>query len=108
LSASAEVLIRHESFERFKSLREVIGHQESMQMLLQVVMGLIVILFHRGVFGCAVHPFYLGFSSRDGWFSYSACSSSVNMVEHGCFGPIGALCTGVRFFHFVTLFGFRA
>jgi hypothetical protein len=57
--AVTDVLIRGESCERFKSLREVIGHQERMQMLFQVVMGLVVILFHGGVFARAVHAFDL-------------------------------------------------
>jgi hypothetical protein len=33
-------------------------------------------------------------------------SSGVKIVEQGCFGPIGASCTCVRFFHFATVFGF--
>jgi hypothetical protein len=54
-----EVLISGESLKRFESLGEVIGHQEAMQMLFQMVMGLVVILFHGGLFERAVHAFYL-------------------------------------------------
>src|ERR671918_2353218 len=59
LPASADVFIRCESLERFEALGEVIGHQEGLQMRFQVVMGLVVILFHGGVFERAVHPFHL-------------------------------------------------
>jgi hypothetical protein len=59
LPAFADVLIRGQAFERFESLREIIGHQEGLQMLFQVVMSLIVILFHGGLFERAVHPFDL-------------------------------------------------
>jgi hypothetical protein len=62
--ALTDVLIGCDSFERFESLREVIGHQEGMQMLFQVVMGLVVILLHGGVFERAVHAFYLAIGPR--------------------------------------------
>jgi hypothetical protein len=39
LPALADVFIRGESFERVEPLREIIGHQEGLQMLFQVVMG---------------------------------------------------------------------
>jgi hypothetical protein len=57
--ALTDVLISGESLKRFESLGEVIGHQEAMQMLFQVVMSLVVILFHGGVFERAVHAFHL-------------------------------------------------
>ena len=47
LPALTDVLIGGKAFERFESLREIIGHQESMEMLFQVVMGLVIILFSR-------------------------------------------------------------
>jgi hypothetical protein len=50
---------RGKAFERFESFREVIGHQEGLQMLFQVVMGLVVIRFHGGVSRRVVHAFYL-------------------------------------------------
>ena len=64
LPAFADVFIRCESFERFESLGEVIGHQESIQVFFQVLVGLVVILFHRGVFERAVHAFYLAIRPR--------------------------------------------
>ena len=45
LPALADVLIRRKSLERFESLCEIIGHQKGIQMLFQVVMGVVVILF---------------------------------------------------------------
>ena len=57
--ALTDVFIRGESFERFEALGEVVGHQESIQVLFQMVMGVIVILFHGGVFERAVHAFDL-------------------------------------------------
>jgi hypothetical protein len=57
--AVADVFIRCESFERFESLGEVIGHQESLEMLFQMVMALVMVLFHGGVFERAVHAFHL-------------------------------------------------
>jgi NAD dependent epimerase/dehydratase family enzyme len=57
--ALTAVLISGESLKRFESLGEVIGHQEALQMFFQVVMSLVVILFHGGVFERAVHAFYL-------------------------------------------------
>ena len=62
--ALTDVLIGCESFERFESLREVISHQESLEMLFQVVVGLIVVLFHGGLFERAVHPFDLAIGPR--------------------------------------------
>jgi hypothetical protein len=62
--ALTDVLIGCDSFERFESLREVIGHQEGMQMLFQVVMSLVVILLHGGVFARAVQAFYLAIGPR--------------------------------------------
>ena len=59
LPAFADVLIRCKSCERFESLREIIGHQEGLQMLFQVVMSLVVMLFHGGLFERTVHPFHL-------------------------------------------------
>ena len=64
LAALADVLIRGQAFERLEALGEVIGHQEGLQMRFQVVMGLVVILVHRGVFECAVHPFHLAVRPR--------------------------------------------
>jgi hypothetical protein len=57
--ASADILIRRESFACIELLGEVVGHQESIQVRFQMVMGLIVILFHGGVFERAVHAFSL-------------------------------------------------
>jgi hypothetical protein len=51
LSASVDVFIRGKAFERFESFREVIGHQEGLQMLFQVVMGLVVIRFRVASLG---------------------------------------------------------
>jgi hypothetical protein len=62
--ALTDVLIGCESFERFEALREVIGHQEGMQMRFQVVRGLVVIRFHSGVFARAVHAFDLALGPR--------------------------------------------
>jgi hypothetical protein len=59
LPASVDVFIRGKAFERFESFREVIGHQEGLQMLFQVVMGLVVIRFHGGVSRRVVHAFDL-------------------------------------------------
>ena len=59
LPASADVLIRCESFERFESLGEVIGQQECIQVFFQVLVGLVGIFFHRGVCERAVHAFHL-------------------------------------------------
>jgi hypothetical protein len=64
LPAFADVLIRCQSFERFESLREIIGHQEGMQMLFQVVMGHVVIPFYGGLFERAIHPFHLAIGPR--------------------------------------------
>ncbi len=62
--ALTDVLIGCESCEGFEPLREVIGHQEGMQMRFQVVLGLVVILFHGGVFARAVHAFDLAIGPR--------------------------------------------
>ena len=59
LPALTDVLIGGQAFQGLEALGEVIGHQESLQVFLQVLMGLVVILFHCGVFECAVHAFYL-------------------------------------------------
>jgi hypothetical protein len=59
LPTFADVLIWCKALERCESLRKIIGHQESMQMLFQVVMGLVVILFHGGIFARTVHTFHL-------------------------------------------------
>jgi hypothetical protein len=59
--AWADVLIGGESFQRFESLREIIGHQKSVQMFFQVVMSLVVRLLHGGCFEGAVHAFHLAF-----------------------------------------------
>ena len=59
LPALADVLIRRKSLERFESLCEIIGHQKGIQMLFQVVMGVVVILFYSSLFERTVHPFHL-------------------------------------------------
>jgi hypothetical protein len=59
LPAFADVLIRRKAFERFESFRKIIGHQKSMQMLFQVTMALVVILFDGGLFERTVHPFHV-------------------------------------------------
>jgi hypothetical protein len=58
LPASADVFIRGESLERFEARGAMIGHQEGLQMRFQVVMSLVVILVHGGVFARAVHAFH--------------------------------------------------
>jgi hypothetical protein len=55
--ALTDVLMGCESFEHFESLHKVTGHQESVHILFQVVIGLVVILFHGGVFERTVHAF---------------------------------------------------
>jgi hypothetical protein len=50
-----DVRSRGESFRRLASPRDVIGHQQGVRRLFQVGMGLIGILFHRGVFQRAGH-----------------------------------------------------
>ena len=57
LPAFVDVLIRGKAFERFESLRDIIGHQEDLPRLLQVVTGFVVILFHGGLFERAMHAF---------------------------------------------------
>ena len=64
LVAFADVLTRWKALERFESLREIIGHQEGVQMPFQVVMGLVVIPFHRGLFEHAIHSFHLAIGPR--------------------------------------------
>src|SRR5918999_847494 len=59
MPALTDILIGGKPFECFESLREVIGHQKGMQMLFQMVMSLVVIFFHSGVFKRAVHAFHL-------------------------------------------------
>jgi hypothetical protein len=44
LPALADVLIRGQACAGVESFREMIGHQEGMQMRVQVVMGLLVLL----------------------------------------------------------------
>ena len=62
LPALTDVLIGGKSFHGLEALGEAIGHQESIQVFFQVLMGLVVILFHCDVFECAVHAFYLAIS----------------------------------------------
>src|ERR671922_2646085 len=59
LPTFTDVLIRSESFQRLESPRDVIGHEEGMQLLFQMVMGLVVVLLHGGFFARAVHAFHL-------------------------------------------------
>jgi hypothetical protein len=59
LPALTDVRIGCKPLKRFEPLREVIGHQEGMQLLFQVDMSLVVIRFHWSRFERAVHPFHL-------------------------------------------------
>ena len=45
LPALTDVFIGGKPFERFESLRDVIGHQKGMEMLLQMLMGLVIAVF---------------------------------------------------------------
>jgi hypothetical protein len=59
LPACAEVLIRGKAWERFEALRAMIGPQAGMPVLCPVVMGLVVLRLHGGLFAWAVHPVHL-------------------------------------------------
>jgi hypothetical protein len=59
LPACADGRIRCKTVECFESLRDSIGHQERLQRLIQVVIGLGVLRFHGGIFERPVHPFRL-------------------------------------------------
>jgi hypothetical protein len=59
LPALTDVLVRCQSFERFESFREIIGHQEGIQMFFQVVMSFVVIRSHGGLFARTVPPCHL-------------------------------------------------
>ena len=59
LPAFDEVFIRGEAFERFETCHKMISHQESLQMLFEVVVGLIGVFLHGGVVARAAHAFDL-------------------------------------------------
>jgi hypothetical protein len=60
--ALTDVLIWGQPFEGFESLGEIVGHQEGIQVLFQVLMCLVVVPLHGGVFARAVHAFHLAIS----------------------------------------------
>jgi hypothetical protein len=53
------VFVGSKSFESFEALGEVIGHQERVEMLFQVLMRLVIVFLDRGFFSCPVHALYL-------------------------------------------------
>jgi hypothetical protein len=59
LPTLADEFIRCESFERLELLRGVRGHEEGLSRQFEMVMGLVVVLFHCRVFQRTVHAFHL-------------------------------------------------
>ena len=62
LPALTDVFIWGKSPQGFKSFSEIVGHQEGVEVLLEVLMRLIVIFFDRGFFEGAVHALDLAIS----------------------------------------------
>jgi hypothetical protein len=60
--AVTNIFIGREPFEGFKSFGEVISHQESVEVLFQVPMGLIIVFFDRGVLESSIHALHLAIS----------------------------------------------
>jgi hypothetical protein len=59
LPALTDIFIRRKPSEGFESLGEIIGHQEGVEMLFQVLMRLVIVAFDRGFFECTVHALSL-------------------------------------------------
>jgi hypothetical protein len=66
LPALADGLIRGQAGAGVESFREILGHQEGMQMRVQVGMGLLVIRVDGGLFARTVPPFHLAVGPRMG------------------------------------------
>ncbi len=52
----ANVFIGRESLQRLQTFGKVVGHQESRQMLPELLMGIVVVTIDRRLFERAVHP----------------------------------------------------
>jgi hypothetical protein len=59
LPALKDVLVRGESSECFEAFSKVVGHQESLERFLEILMGLIVIFLHSRFLERTVYAFHL-------------------------------------------------
>jgi len=82
VSALTDVLIRGKPSQRFESFGKVISHQKRVEMLFQVLMGLIIVFFDCGFFESSIHTLHLtispgmisfGQTMGDGVFITDAC-----------------------------------
>ena len=64
LPALTEVFVWGEAFESFESLGKVVSHEESLEMLLSVLRGLILVFLYRSFLERAVHAFDLAIGPR--------------------------------------------
>jgi hypothetical protein len=57
--ALTDIVIGGKPFEGFQSFGEVISHQERVEVLLQVLRGLIIVFFDHGVLARSIHMLHL-------------------------------------------------
>jgi hypothetical protein len=50
LPALTDVFVGGQAFECFESLGKVVSHLEGLEMFLQVLMGLVIVFLHGGIF----------------------------------------------------------
>jgi hypothetical protein len=103
LPALTDVRRGGEPFQRFEPLGEVIGHQQGVQMCLEVVMSLVMIVFHGGVFAGTLHAFDVAIGPgmmglRQPRVGGVLLADAVNdLVERGLLAlPVGELHAVVR------------
>ena len=62
LPTLADVFIGSEPSEGFASLSEIVRHQERVEVLLQVLMGLVIVFVDRGFLEGTIHALHLVWS----------------------------------------------
>jgi len=66
LPPGTDGLVGCEAFESLESFDEVVGHEECLEMLFQVLVGLVVKILDGGFFEGSVHAFDLAVGPGDG------------------------------------------
>jgi hypothetical protein len=64
LPALTDVFVGSQAFEGFPSLGKIVSHLEGVEMFLQVLMGLVIVFLHDGLFEGAIHPLNLAVRPR--------------------------------------------
>lgn len=77
----ADVLVGRQASEGLKSLGEVIGHQEGVDVRFELAMRAVMVALHGRLFEGSVHPFNLAVGPRMTWLCQSVLDA-VSITEH--------------------------